>query len=83
MRELDTRLATAGFHRWSDRFYGDLYSRESSGVGHGIHISSRNYAPALEAAVEWVSVRFHGVEALAAKIEDPHPLIDGKAIAAR
>jgi hypothetical protein len=84
MREIDGVLAVAGFHRVRDRFYGDLYCREASGVRHGISIGAGIYAPnVLEAAVAGVSVRFHDVEALVARIEDPHPLIDAKAVAAR
>ncbi len=83
MRELDTLLAVAAFHRVRDRFYGDRYCRESTGVRHGLGIGGRPYIQALEAAVGNVSVRFHNVEALVAKLEDPHPLIDARAIAVR
>ncbi|MGC4054749.1 MAG: hypothetical protein QM757_38375 [Paludibaculum sp.] len=84
MREINALLAVAGFRRVKDRFYGDLYSREVTGVRHGISIGARTYVPnVLEAAVGGISVRFHEVEALVARIEDPHPLIDAKAIAAR
>lgn len=84
MREIDGFLAVAGFRRVRDRFYGDLYCREESGVRHGISIGAGEYVPqVLEALVGGVSVRFHDVEALVAHIEDPHPLIDARAVAAR
>jgi hypothetical protein len=84
MRDIDTLLAVAGFRRVRDRFYGDLYCREVTGVRHGISIGAGIYVPnVLEAAVGGISVRFHDVEALVAQIEDPHPLIDAKAVAAR
>lgn len=84
MREIDGLLAVAGFRRVRDRFYGDLYCREESSVRHGISIGAGIYVPnVLEAAVGGASVRFHQVEALVAQIEDPHPLIDSRAVAAR
>jgi hypothetical protein len=84
MQEIDGLLAVAGFRRVRDRFYGDQYYREASGVRHGISIGAGIYVPnVLEAAVGGVSVRFHDVEALVAQIEDPHPLIDARAVAAR
>ena len=58
--------------------------REVSGVRHGISIGTRVYIPnVLEATVAAVTVRFHRVEALVAQVEDPHPLIDDRAIASR
>jgi hypothetical protein len=84
MREIDILLAPAGFRRVRDRFFGDLYCREEAGVRHGISIGAGIYLPGvLEAAVEAVSVRFHDVEALVARIEDPHPLVTARALAAR
>lgn len=84
MREIDGLLAVAGFRRTRDRFFGDLYCREDSGVRHGISIGAGIYIPnVLEAVVAGVSVRFHELEALVAQIEDPHPLINARAVAAR
>jgi hypothetical protein len=84
MREIDVLLAVAGFRRVRDRFYGDLYCREDSGVRHGISVGAVGYLQGvLEAEVGAVSLRFHEVEALVARMEDPHPLIDARALAAR
>jgi hypothetical protein len=84
MREIDTLLARAGFSRVRDRFYGDLYCREGDGVRHGISLGASMYLPGvLQGVVEGISVRFHDVEALVARIEDPHPLTDAKALRAR
>jgi hypothetical protein len=84
MREIDSLLARAGFSRVRDRFYGDLYCRENDGVRHGISLGAGIYLPGvLEGGVGGVSVRFHDVEALVARVEDPHPLADAKALRAR
>ena len=84
LREIDGLPAVAGFRRVRERFYGDLYSREDSGVRQGISIGAGIYVPnVLQAEVAAVTVRFHEVEALVARIEDPHPLIDARALAAR
>jgi hypothetical protein len=84
LREVDGLLEGAGFRRVRDHFYGDNYYREASGVRHGISIGAGIYVPnVLEAAVGGVTVRFHDVEALVAQIEDPHPLINARAVAGR
>jgi hypothetical protein len=84
LRELDLRLAPAGFHRVNrGRFYGDPYSREVSGVRHTLGIGIRPYLEALEAEVVNATVRFNAVEDLVARFEDPHPLIGPEDVAAR
>jgi hypothetical protein len=84
IRELDVRLAPAGFRRVRiSHFYGDPYTREMPNGRQTLGIGTRPYLDALEAEVANVNVRFNPVEDLVAKFEDAHPLIRPDSIAAR
>jgi hypothetical protein len=84
LKELDVRLAPAGFRRVRiNDFYGDPYSREISGMRHILGIGTRPYDEGLEASVGSACVRYDAVEDLVAKFEDPHPLVGPEDIAAR
>ena len=83
LRELDVRLANAGFHRVSEKVFGDRYYRDVAGVQHCIGIGTRPYLNALEAQVGSASVRYNAVEDLVARLEAPHLLIKPNDIAAR
>jgi hypothetical protein len=83
LRELDIRFERLDFFSRHNRVDGDRYDRFFDDMRQSIAPSIYLREESVELDTPYISIRLNSVEDLVGKLEDPHPLITTKDIAAR